>query len=192
MNKVCLIFNLCLVVTIGYLSFSSEPAQAQTELRRVAVCINDNNGRVVLRRRCGKNLTRLTRETLEEIAPGVPGETGPAGPKGEPGEFSGSFISPNGNYSIDITDSGIVLSGPGGEIALADSLKISGTGIDIAADSSLSLEGGSGIDIDTSSTLSLQGSLITINGANKPVAGMGDSVAGGVISSGTATVLVGN
>ena len=35
------------------------------------------------------------------------------GPQGPAGVFSGTFKSPNGAYAISVTDSGIVLSGPG-------------------------------------------------------------------------------
>jgi hypothetical protein len=50
--------------------------------------------------------------------PGPPGAKGDQGPKGDPGTFSGSFKSPNGNYSLDVTDSGILLKGPGGTVKI--------------------------------------------------------------------------
>jgi hypothetical protein len=61
---------------------------------------------------------------------GLPGPTGPMGPSGPsgpagatgpagpPGTFSGSFKSPNGLYSIDVTDAGIQLKGPGGSVKI--------------------------------------------------------------------------
>jgi hypothetical protein len=56
---------------------------------------------------------------------GPPGQPGPAGP---PGAFSGHFASPNGSYSIDVTDQGIVLKGPGGTVKIDNgSVFVSGT-----------------------------------------------------------------
>lgn len=46
-------------------------------------------------------------------ATGPSGPEGPAGAQGPAGTFSGTFQSPNGQYSISITDSGIELRGPG-------------------------------------------------------------------------------
>jgi hypothetical protein len=44
-----------------------------------------------------------------------------AGPQGPPGAFSGTFKSPNGAYSISVTDEGIVLAGPGSSVRLEGS-----------------------------------------------------------------------
>jgi hypothetical protein len=52
---------------------------------------------------------------------GAQGASGPAGPQGPPGAdgaFTGSFKSPNGLYSIDVLDSGILLKGPGGSVKI--------------------------------------------------------------------------
>lgn len=44
---------------------------------------------------------------------GSPGPTGPSGPPGPPGASgTASLVSPNGLFSVEITDSGIVLRGP--------------------------------------------------------------------------------
>jgi hypothetical protein len=54
-------------------------------------------------------------------ATGATGPTGPAGapgPAGPPGTFAGSFKSPNGLFSIDVLDSGILLKGPGGSVKI--------------------------------------------------------------------------
>lgn len=69
-------------------------------------------------------------------APGAKGDTGPqgavgpqgpAGPQGTAGSgsgsgFSGSFTSPNGLYSLAVTDAGITLKGPGGKVVIDRSL----------------------------------------------------------------------
>jgi hypothetical protein len=43
---------------------------------------------------------------------GPQGPAGPAGAQGPPGVFSGHFQSPNGRFTLDVTDTGIVLAGP--------------------------------------------------------------------------------
>jgi len=49
---------------------------------------------------------------------GPAGGGGPSGPSGPAGTFSGSLTSPNGLYSIAVTNSGIVLTGVGGSVRL--------------------------------------------------------------------------
>ena len=48
------------------------------------------------------------------VSPGPPGQPGRDGQDGQDGApFSGTFTSPNGQYSLSVTDTGIVLSGAG-------------------------------------------------------------------------------
>ncbi len=50
---------------------------------------------------------------------GLQGERGPQGPQGErgpAGTFTGTVRSPNGVFTLSVTNSGIVLSGPGGTV----------------------------------------------------------------------------
>jgi len=60
--------------------------------------------------------------TGEKGEQGDDGATGPAGPQGEtgpagpPGGGTASLTSPNGLFKIEITDAGVVISGPGGTI----------------------------------------------------------------------------
>ena len=77
---------------------------------------------------------------------GPQGPRGPQGPQGPPGTFSGQLTSPNGTYSINVTDTGITLTGPGGTVML------------------------------TPAGISLQGTQITLNGCTRPLAGVGDMV----------------
>jgi hypothetical protein len=65
-------------------------------------------------------------------APGATGPAGPAGPAGPPGPpgpqgppgtgegdpFSGTFTSPNGLYTLSVTDAGIRLEGPSGKVII--------------------------------------------------------------------------
>ncbi len=50
---------------------------------------------------------------------GPQGPAGPAGAQGPPGVFSGHFQSPNGRFTLDVTDNGIVLAGPTAKIQIA-------------------------------------------------------------------------
>src|SRR2546423_1667458 len=49
---------------------------------------------------------------------GAGGATGSDGADGAPGNFTGTFASADGNYSITITDDQIVMTGPSGSITL--------------------------------------------------------------------------
>ena len=63
-------------------------------------------------------------------ASGPSGPQGASGPSGPAGTFAGSFKSPNGLYSLDITDAGILLKGPGGSVKIeAGTLILQGSGL---------------------------------------------------------------
>jgi hypothetical protein len=86
---------------------------------------------------------------VEKDSPCAAGELRTAwnkqGPKGDPGEpFDGTFASPNGSYSISVTDAGITLQGPGSRIRLTPS----------------------GAYVD--------GTVVHLNGCGSPVARLGD------------------
>jgi hypothetical protein len=89
------------------------------------------------------------------------------GPKGEPGEpFRGTFTSPNGLYSISVTNAGIELTGPS---------------------VSVELDGG---------TVQVNAPVVQLNGCSRPVARVGDTAAAAapgssVIVSGSPTVCAG-
>jgi len=53
-------------------------------------------------------------------ATGATGATGPPGPQGPPGPSGGNanLTSPNGLYKITVTDTGILLKGPGGTVKI--------------------------------------------------------------------------
>jgi hypothetical protein len=105
-------------------------------------------------------------------AAGAQGLQGPPGPKGDAGTFSGTLQSPNGQYSLSLTDTGAVLSGPGGTV------KIGSSSIDVVGSS------GGSVHV-TPGVTSIQGALMTLNGCNKPVARLGDSVVGAGFFAGT-------
>lgn len=96
---------------------------------------------------------------------------GDAGLQGNPGTpFSGTFASPNGQYTIAVTDTGITASGPGG------SVRIGPTAVELLGSS------GGSVRVLPAST-AIQGALVTLNGCTKPVARLGDPIAGSFAGS---------
>jgi len=83
---------------------------------------------------------------------GAKGEKGEPGLQGPPGQFTGTLTSPNGAYSISVTDASIVLRAPGaaarlvGEDILLDSGSSTtvhaGTGVELVAGQDLDLASG--------------------------------------------------
>ena len=116
--------------------------------------------------------------TTAYVCSGARGPAGQGGADGEP--FSGTFTSPNGQYSISVTDTGVVLMSPD------SSIRVSGTEIRVASMGSLTLRGSS----------------VNINGGTCfPAARVGDFVTGtatgepgpfmGNIASGSPSVCIG-
>lgn len=143
------------------------------------------------RQRCSASLE--IEITFNKQGPtGNPGPTGPPGPPGQSGRdgmdgkdgapFSGTFTSPNGEYSLSVTDAGIVLAGAGSTINLTSAgvavqssrdltlqsgfalVAQAGTGVSIA---------GNGVAIDSDRNLTLQS-----DAALAAQAGTGVSIAG--------------
>jgi hypothetical protein len=136
----------------------------------------------------------------------VPIDWSVRGPQGPPGVFSGTFTSPNGAYSISVTDAGIVLSGPGSAVRLAGtsvavesggaiSLQagttitgLAGTSLALASGNTTSLQTGTGLAVSTGTDLA-----VTVGGTTN-VTGSGDvtieSTAGRATLRGALTTLV--
>jgi hypothetical protein len=137
------------------------------------------------------------------------GGSGTNGADGEDGEdFAGTFTSPNGQFSLSVTDAGVVASGPNGsqltigtgfltasgfgaQLALgAGSASLSGTtmGSLSAAGSSVMLSG---------FAATINGAQVRLNGACRPVAHVGSLTNGAAefvpqqITTGSSTVFVG-
>jgi collagen type I/II/III/V/XI/XXIV/XXVII alpha len=87
-------------------------------------------------------------------ATGATGAAGATGATGPAGAFAGTFTSPNGQFSISVTDAGIILRGPNGSIT------VDGTGAAIDADQ-LALTTEQDLDV------SVGGSMTTTIGANR-------------------------
>ena len=106
---------------------------------------------------------------------------GAAGADGQP--FSGTFTSPNGQYSISVTDTGVRLSAPGGTNVTLGANTISvqsggtstwrtNTAFDLLAGTNVSVNAGTNFDLRASGAASLQaaatfaarGALLSLNG----------------------------
>jgi hypothetical protein len=71
-------------------------------------------------------------------APGAPGQPGP------PGVFSGHFASPSGQFTIDVDDTGIRLSGPGGSIQIsATDVSVTASNLQVRSNKDVSLQANS-------------------------------------------------
>jgi len=74
---------------------------------------------------------------------GPQGASGPAGPAGAAGTFSGTFKSPNGQFSLTVLDAGIEIKGPGGKLKVnPGNLTLDGTGGLVFNSPMLSMNGG--------------------------------------------------
>jgi hypothetical protein len=180
------------------LAFSMVEVFAEDNNTVYYACVNQNNGLLKMvdeAKECQKHEVKISwNQVGPKGDPGVKGEigdtgaigpqgpTGLQGPPGEPGVFNGKFESPNGLYSIEVTDNGLSLQGPGGAIELT------GTSINI--------NGTSNVKINSMVKTEIKGSLITLNGSCTPVSGAGDTVnipslpvVGGSTGTGIGTIL---
>jgi hypothetical protein len=132
------------------------------------------------------------------------GANGTDGADGTP--FSGTFTSPNGQYSISVTDTGVTVAGAG------TTVNLSGTGLKVETANGLTLKGGTDVSLESGNafavkagtTLGLSGALLTLNNSGPTclrAARLGDSVLSsstnqgaistGFITSGSPTVCIG-
>ncbi|HEY2543414.1 MAG TPA: hypothetical protein VGH92_10230 [Gaiellaceae bacterium] len=132
---------------------------------------------------------------------GPKGDTGGTGPQGPAGAFTGDFKSPNGQYSLSVTDTGITVSGPGGQVVLNGSgIRVrsnstltleSGTNTDITGGTAVSVKAGSNLTLEGSAATELKGSTVSVDGAIVQLNGCGAPLArvGGLVdlSGGTST-----
>jgi hypothetical protein len=103
------------------------------------------------------------------------GANGDDGADGEP--FSGTFTSPNGEYTISVTDNGISLASPGALIDVAGTaITVQAAGaLDVAAGTTLGLTSGGGtafsagssFDVNAGSSMALSaGSALAVSAGN--------------------------
>ena len=104
------------------------------------------------------------------VCSGLDGQDGADGDS-----FSGTFASPNGQYSINVTDTGVTLASPdsfikvsGGEIRVetqsSDGIVVRSGGLfDLRADTSLELRAGTTGRLESTATMTIRGSVVNIN-----------------------------
>jgi len=90
------------------------------------------------------------------------------GQDGEDGDsFSGTFASPNGQYSIDVTDSGVTIASPDSSIVVsAGEIRVETLGSDgivVRSATSLDLRAGTTGRLESTSTMTIRGSVVNIN-----------------------------
>jgi hypothetical protein len=119
---------------------------------------------------------------------GGPGAAGPPGPKGDTGA-GGTVASPNGQYKLQVTDTGITLAGPSGTVVLDT------TGVHVTSTGALSMTGVQ-TSVAASGALTLSAPLTKVGAGSAclPSAAVNDQVTisgnTGTISGGSASVLV--
>ena len=125
-------------------------------------------------------------------ATGPSGATGPTGDTGPAGTFSGVFESPNHQFKLEVSDSGIFLRGPNAKIELDNSsiridsqtlggvsVRSSGAHVDVRPAT---------VDVNANGLVTVNGAQIQLNGC-KPVARVGDQAVG---SGGIALIVTGS
>ncbi|HEX5811286.1 MAG TPA: hypothetical protein VFY38_04230, partial [Pseudonocardia sp.] len=115
-----------------------------------------------LMRHCASLETQVSWNQLGQPGPagpvGTKGDKGDPGPQGPPGAFTGTLTSPNGAYSMSITDAGIVLRAPGATARLAgsDIMLDSGGSTTVQARTSFDLVTGTGLSLASGGNTTLQ------------------------------------
>jgi hypothetical protein len=112
-------FGIALLAVAAGAIFAGGVAYGSEGTTEISACAQKGNGSLYLAtaKGCKAGDTAVTWNIQGPPGPpGEPGAAGPAGPAGPAGTFAGSFKSPNGLFSIDVLDSGILLKGPGGSV----------------------------------------------------------------------------
>lgn len=90
------------------------------------------------------------------------------GQDGADGEsFSGTFASPNGQYSINVTDTGVTIASPDSSIVVSSGAitveTLSSDAIVVRSGTSLELRAGTTGRLESTSTMTIRGSVVNIN-----------------------------
>ena len=144
------------------------------------------------RQRCSASLE--VEITFNKQGPtGNPGPTGPPGHLGRPAKdgedgqdgapFSGTFTSPNGQYSLSVTDTGIVLSGAGSTINLTSA------GVQVRSDRDLTLQSASALVAQAGTGVSIAGNDVAIDSDRNLTLQSGSALAA---QAGTGVSIAGN
>jgi hypothetical protein len=87
--------------------------------------------------------------------------------------------SPNGKYSISVTNSGIVLSGPLVSVTLSGgTVGVHGISINIGGtrNAQLNIDSVGALNVQSSGPAAISGATLSLNGCSEPVAEQGDAV----------------
>ncbi len=169
----------------------------------IYACVNNSSGTIKIvsaTASCASNEILLVWNG--EGSQGPTGATGPTGPTGPAGSFTGTFTSPNGQCSISVTDTGIVLGGPSCPLqidASAANLRSatttrleSGTNTLILSGGNTSVSSGATTSVASGGPTAITGTSVSLGGGCLPVARVSDfvdtSVTPGVIITGSARV----
>jgi len=130
----------------------------------INACFKPSNGTLYLLDASSRTVCQPGDIPISWNAAGLQGPPGPPGPPGEDGEdgepFSGTFASPNGQYSLTVADDGIRLLGPNGRLDL-----VAG-GITIDSQLGLTLRGTTAAALLSSGSVTVQGAgQVAVNGA---------------------------
>ena len=119
-------------------------------------------------------------------AAGPQGPPGGMGAPGPPGTFTGHFQSPNGQYSLDVTDTGIRLSGPGSRIEIANgTVTIMSTNVVVRSDVNTEIRAGANATLRADASLNIRAGASTDiqSGANTTISSAGTTAINGAITS---------
>jgi hypothetical protein len=172
----------------------------------IYACVNNSSGTIKIvsaTTSCASNEILLVWNGEGSQGPtGATGPEGPTGPTGPAGSFTGTFTSPNGQCSISVTDTGIVLGGPSCPLqidASAANLRSatttrleSGTNTLIQSGGNTSVSSGATTSVASGGPTAITGISVSLGGGCVPVARVADFVnidgPVGIISTGSAIV----
>jgi hypothetical protein len=147
----------------------------------IYACVNNSSGTIKIvsaTTNCANNEILLvwngegsqgpTGATGPEGPTGPTGAAGPTGATGPAGTFSGVFTSPNGQCAIRVTDTGIVLGGPG-----CPAVQIDGTTVTIRGGTTATLQSGGNTTVSgaANTTISSSGTTSVTGGGNTTING---------------------
>jgi hypothetical protein len=94
------------------------------------------------------------------------------GAQGAPGVFNGTFQSPDGRYTLSVTNAGIDASGPGGQVS------IDGTRVQVKGAASIVLDATGTLDAKAGGNATVRGSLVQLGcaGGGQPAARVGSPI----------------
>jgi hypothetical protein len=163
-------------------------------------CYKTNGGQVRLVNSANDCNGSETATQWSQTGPqGPSGSRGPSGPQGDPGVFSGVFESPNHQFKLEVTDTGISLTGPTAKILLrSGGIEVNSQGPDgvVLKTSAAKVEVQNGtVSVDAPGLVQVTGGQVQLGHGCRPVARIGDfvDIAGaiGVVLTGSPTVCAG-